>query len=134
SMDTAPYKREDGYFHSDGLSGNGRVVGCIWETGLIRNHIYAYDAFFPAIAESDTLDVVPFLQAKAQAHGLPAKDSVADIRVNIENGILRETCAGVLSAKIFGNFGMHQHTLAAAAVVLDDPDASPQWIDFVFAS
>lgn len=134
SMDTAPYKRADGYFHSDGLSGNGRVVGCIWETGLIRDYIYAYDAFFPALAESDTLDVIPFLRGKAQAHGLPAKESVDDIRLNIENGILRETCKGVLSAKIFGNFGMHQHTLAAAAVVLDDPDASPQWIDFVFAS
>ncbi|WP_216853791.1 heparinase II/III domain-containing protein [Phytoactinopolyspora halotolerans] len=134
SMDTEPYKREDGYFHSDGLSGNGRVVGCIWETGLIRDYIYAYDAFFPAIADADTADVVPFLRDKAQEHGLPPKESVDDIRLNVENGVLRETCKGVLSAKIFGNFGMHQHTLAAAAVVLDDPDASPAWIDFVFAS
>ncbi|WP_216843438.1 heparinase II/III domain-containing protein [Phytoactinopolyspora alkaliphila] len=134
SMDTAPYKRADGYFHSDGLSGNGKVVGCIWETGLIRDYIYAYDAFFPAIAESDTLDVIPFLRDKAQAHRLPAKESVDDLRLNVENGILRETCRGVLSAKIFGNFGMHQNTLASAAVVLDDPDASPQWIDFVFAN
>ncbi|MGH3487345.1 MAG: heparinase II/III domain-containing protein [Actinopolymorphaceae bacterium] len=134
SMDTDIYKREDGYFHSDGLSGNGRVVGCIWETGLIRNYVYAYDAFFPAIAESDTPGVVPFLAENAREHGLPAKDTVADIRLNIENGILRQVCDGVLSAKIFGNFGMHQHSLAAAAVVLDDPDASPQWIDFVFQS
>lgn len=134
SMDTAPYKREDGYYASDGLSGQGRVVGCIWETGLIRNYVYAYDAFFPAIAESDTLDLVPFLSQRAKEHGLPAMDSVEDIRVNIENGILREVCQGVLDAKIYGNFGMHQHTLAAAAVVLDDPDQSKPWIDFVFAS
>lgn len=134
SMDTAPYKRADGYFHSDGLSGNGRVVGCIWETGLIRDYVYAYDAFFPAIAESDTLGVLPFLKAKAQEHGLPAKDSIGDVRLNVENGVLRETCRGVVTAKIFGNFGMHQHSLAAAAVVLDDSNVSPQWIDFVFAS
>lgn len=132
SMDTEPYKREDGYFHSDGLSGNGRVVGCIWETGLIRGN--AYDAFFPAIAESDTSGVLEVLGAKAQQYELPPKDTVDDIRLNIENGILRQTCGGVLTAKIFGNFGMHQHSMAAAAVVLDDPNQSPSWIDFVFAS
>lgn len=134
SMDTAPYKRADGYFHSDGLSGNGRVVGCIWETGLIREHIYAYDALFPTIAESDTASILEVLSAKAQQYGLPAKSSVEDVRLNIENGIMRQTCDGVLSAKIYGNFGMHQHSLAAAAVVLDDPNQSPTWIDFVFAS
>jgi len=134
SMDTAPYKREDGFLHSDGLSGNGRVVGCIWETGLIRNWVMAYDAFFPAIAESDVANVVPFLSEQARTYGLSPKDTPEQIRLNIENGILRQVCAGVLDAKIFGNFGMHQNTLASAAVVLDDPEQSPAWIDFVFRS
>lgn len=53
SMDTEPYKRADGYFHSDGSSGKGKVVGCIWETGVAQTLCDAYDAFFPAIATSD---------------------------------------------------------------------------------
>src|SRR5690606_14203369 len=134
SMDTEPYKREDGYLHSDGLSGNGRVVGCIWECSHVRRFVYAYDAFFPMIAESDDVGVLDVLQAKAEQYDLPPKTSVEDIRLNVENGVLRQVCDGVLSAKIYGNFGMHQHSLASAAVVLDDPDQSPAWIDFVFAS
>ncbi|TWD75335.1 heparinase II/III-like protein [Kribbella amoyensis] len=132
AMDTAPYPRSEGYLHSDGLTGLGKVIGSIWETSLIRDVAAAYDAFFPAIATTDEAGVVPFLAAKATGYGLPAKDSPAAIRANIETGVLRQIEPAVRAAKIRGNFGMHQSTLAMAAVVLDDPVASPQWIDFVF--
>lgn len=131
SMDTKPYRREDGYLHSDGLTGLGKVIGSIWETGLAREFIAAYDAFFPAIATGDDAGVVPFLNAQATKYGLPPKDSPAAIRANIETGVLRPIEPAVRAAKIRGNFGMHQQTLAMAAVVLDDPAVSPAWIDFV---
>lgn len=69
---------------------------------------------------------MPFLSERAREYGLPPKDTPEQVRLNIENGILRQVCAGVLDAKIFGNFGMHQNTLASAAVVLDDPEQSPR--------
>ncbi|MEQ7124174.1 heparinase II/III family protein [Actinopolymorpha sp. B11F2] len=132
SMDTAPYKRSEGYFHSDGLSGKGKVVGCIWETGLSQRICDAYDAFFPAIADSDEANVVPFLSEKARQYGLSAKDTPAAIRVNIENGILRQVYPSVQAGKIRGNFGMHQRSTTLAGVVLDAPAETKEWIDFVF--
>lgn len=133
-MDTAPYKREDGYFHSDGLRGTGKVIGGIWETGLARNMVQAYDAFYPAIAEDDSAGVVDFLRSKSEQYGLNPKTSPADIRLNIENGVLRQIYPAVKTTQIFGNFGMHQSTLAMAAVVLDEPTESKEWLDFVFAA
>ncbi|GAB3406236.1 heparinase II/III family protein [Flindersiella endophytica] len=133
SMDTAPYKREDGYLHSDGLTGKGKVIGSIWETGLARGIVSCYDAFYPAIASGDDAGVVEFLNAKATALGLPAKDSPEAIRANIETGILRQVYPAVQGAKIRGNFGMHQSTLALAAVVLDEQASAKEWLDFVFA-
>ncbi|SDS62394.1 heparinase II/III domain-containing protein [Actinopolymorpha singaporensis] len=132
SMDTTPYKRSDGYLHSDGLSGRGKVVGCIWETGLSQLICDAYDAFFPAIANADEADVVPFLSEKARQYGLAPKDSPAAIRVNIENGILRQVYPNVQAGRIRGNFGMHQRSVTLAGVVLDSPSETKEWIDFVF--
>lgn len=132
SMDTSVYKREDGFLHSDGLSGLGRIVGCIWETGLVKQFLMAYDAFFPAIAERDDAGIVPFLAEKAQRYGLPPKDSVEAIRSNIETGLVREVPPAIRNAQIRGNFGSHQSTMAMAAVVLDSPDESPALIDWIF--
>lgn len=134
SMDTAPYKRADGYFHSDGLRGTGKVIGGIWETGLARGLVQCYDAFYPTIAGEDQAGVIDFLQAKSQQYGLNPKATTADIRLNLENGILRQIYPAVKTTQIFGNFGMHQSTLALAAVVLDEPAAAKEWLDFVFAA
>ncbi|MFX4270910.1 heparinase II/III domain-containing protein [Propionibacteriaceae bacterium Y1685] len=132
AMDTHPYKKEDGYLASDGLTAMGKAVGCIWETGLVKQLIESYDAFFSAIGDDDAADVVGFLQAKSEQYGLASKASPADIRANIENGILRQVFPAVKAAQIRGNFGMHQSALALAAVVQDDPVASKQWLEFVF--
>ncbi|WP_152364648.1 heparinase II/III domain-containing protein [Microlunatus speluncae] len=134
AMDTAPYKRADGYFHSDGLRGTGKVIGGIWETGLARGLVQAYDAFYPAIADEDQAGVIDFLKAKSAQYGLNPKATTADIRLNIENGVLRQIYPAVKTTKIFGNFGMHQSTLSMAAVVLDEPAAAKEWLDFVFAA
>ncbi|PWR08001.1 hypothetical protein DKT69_33530 [Micromonospora sicca] len=134
AMDTGAYRRQDGYLVSDGLSGKGKVVGSIWDCDLTRELLSVYDAFFPAIAETDEAGVVPFLSEQAQRYGLPPKDSPAAVRRNIENGLYRVIFPAVKDAQIRGNFGMHQSALATAAVVLDDPQASREWIDWIFAS
>lgn len=134
AMDTSIYKREDGYLASDGLRGRGKAIGSIWETGLARALVQAYDAFYPAIADGDDAGVVEFLTAKATQYGLNPKDSPEAIRSNIENGIIRQIFPAVQEAQIFGNFGMHQSVLALAAVVLDEKESSTAWLDFVFAA
>lgn len=134
SMETDPYKVADGFLNSDGLRGTGKTIGGIWETNRARALVQSYDAFFPMLAEDDPGGVVSFLSAKAAAYGLPSKQTPSDIRANIENGIVRQVYPGVRSTRIFGNFGMHQSALAAAAVVIDEPTASKEWLDFVFAA
>lgn len=132
AMDTSVYKREDGFLHSDGLSGRGRIVGCIWETGLVKQFLMAYDAFFPAVADGDDAGIVPFLAEKAEQYGLAAKDSAEAIRSNIETNLVREVPPAIQNAQIRGNFGSHQSTMAMAAVVLDSPEESPGLIDWIF--
>lgn len=133
AMDLAPYPVSAGFLNSHGGTGKGKVVGSIWETGLARDLVAAYDAFFPAVAAGDDAGVLPFLSAQAARYGLAnPKRTPADLRRNIEEGILRQIFPAVQSARIRGNFGMHQSTLALAAVTLDDPGASREWLDWVF--
>lgn len=134
TMDTSVYTVADGYRNSDGGRGRGKAVGSIWENGLVGSLITAYDAFYPALSESDEAGVLELLSAKSEQYGLAPKETVADVRANIEHGVLRQIYPAVRSAQIFGNFGMHQNTLAQAAVVLDEPEAAKEWLDFVFAA
>lgn len=131
-LHTGEWDREDGYLASDGHTRRGKAVGKIWEAFLAQHLCTAYDAFFPAIGDDDAAGVVPFLAAKAEQHGLPPKGTAADVRANIENGILRVIYPEVKAANIHGNFGMHQSALALAAVVLDHAPETQEWIDFTF--
>ena len=129
-MDLSVYKDADGYRNSHGGTGEGKVVGCIWETGLVNVYIKAYDAFFPAM---DDEEIINFLKEKSEALDQDnPKSSGALIRKNIEDGILRQVYTGVKAAKIRGNFGMHQASLALAAVVLDSNPETKEWLDFDF--
>lgn len=129
-MDIDRYKKSDGFLNSDGGSGRGKVVGCIWETGLVENYLTAYDAFFPVM---DDPEIVEFLSEKARQYHLGTKDGVG-IRKNIEDNIVRQVYPAVVSAQIRGNNGMHQSTLATAAVVLDSMPETKEWLDFNFQS
>ncbi|MFW6599812.1 heparinase II/III domain-containing protein [Propionibacteriaceae bacterium Y2011] len=132
SMDRSAHPKSEGYLASDGGTGLGNVVGSIWETGLVKHLCEAYEAFYPAIADEDLAGVLPFLQAKSEQYGLNPKATTADVRANIEHGILRQVFPSVKEARIRGNFGAHQSALAFAAVVLDDPVDSKEWLEFVF--
>ncbi|MGC0274826.1 hypothetical protein ACO0LV_17720 [Pseudactinotalea sp. Z1739] len=134
AMDTSVYTVGDGYRNSDGGRGRGKAVGSIWENGLVGSLTTAYDAFYPALSESDEAGVLELLSAKSEQYGLAPKETVADVRANIEHGVLRQIYPAVRGAQIFGNFGMHQNTLAQAAVVLDEPEAAKEWLDFLFAA
>ncbi|HBN84842.1 MAG TPA: hypothetical protein DDZ89_13475, partial [Clostridiales bacterium] len=129
-MDIWTYKKQDGFLNSDGGTNRGKVIGSIWETGLVENYLTAYDAFFPVL---DDPEIVEFLSEKAEQYHLGNKDG-AGIRRNIEDGIIRQVYPAVQNAQIRGNNGMHQSTLATAAVVLDSMPETKEWLDFNFKS
>lgn len=131
-LDVGAFQWEDGFLNSHGMSGQGKAVGSIWETGLVKTFVTAYDAFCPAIRDGGS-ELAAFLRRKKgwDRPGDPATivDRICD---HIENGILRQVYEGVKKAQIRGNNGMHQSALALAAVVLDEEGTTQQWLDFVF--
>ncbi|HBN82959.1 MAG TPA: hypothetical protein DDZ89_03875, partial [Clostridiales bacterium] len=74
-MDITDFRYEDGF--DNGIPSmhtyQGKILHDIWETGLVKNFIMAYDAFYPALAESDRANVVPFLSAQSDRYDLGVK-------------------------------------------------------------
>ena len=117
------------YSNSHGQSDEGKTIGRIWETDLARSIALSYDAFWPMM---DDPQVISFLSGKAEKYNLEnPKTDAALIRGNCEDGILRAIFEGCKTADIYGNFGMHQAALAAAAIILDSQPETKEWIDWI---
>jgi hypothetical protein len=130
-MDLWPYQTEYGFANSHGGTGKGKILGSEWETRLTSRLVDAYDAIFPAIEEDEW--IVEFLADKAATYNIGRKSTPDDVRRNVENGIVRRVRRGVKQAKIRGNFGTHQRSLAKSAVVLDEPEGyTDDTLDFLF--
>lgn len=130
-MDVSVFAKQDGFINNGG-TGQGKILGSIWEAGLIRDFISCYDAFFPAMS-SDKARFVAFLKGQGEkGKGGKLKQTAAGVKKNIEDGLLRQVFPAVKKTQIFGNAGFHQSALAMAAVVLDEKDTSREWIDFIF--
>jgi len=113
-----------GYRHSGGR--RGKIIGSIWETGLIDNFTYAYDAYFRGFPTMGK-EALELLHSKD-----PRINTYKDVMVNIEDGYIKTVYPTVKEGNIYGNNGMHQYSLALAAVVLDDAELSKEWLDYVF--
>ncbi|MBQ2742463.1 MAG: Ig-like domain-containing protein, partial [Oscillospiraceae bacterium] len=117
------------YLNSEGGRNNGKIVGSIWETRTAELFVRAYDAFYPMF---DDPQVIRFLSEKAEEKGLENPKSTGDmIRENCENGILREVFESAEEGKIWGNFGMHQLTVALCAVALDTQPETNEMLDWL---
>ena len=112
-MDTGVY---DPKYWNNGWYG-GKILGGIWETGLVSSLAKAYDAVFDLY---DDPEVITFLSAKAANFNLSNKKTDGNkIRQNIDDNLLREAINALYDKRIYGNFGFHQSTAADVAVVLD---------------
>jgi hypothetical protein len=117
------------FSNANSQDGLGRILGRIWEPTLQKVFVKAYDALFPAY---DDTYVVNYLKNKAASLKLDNdKSNPLKIRENVENGLLREIYRGCRNRDIYGNFGMHQATLALAAVTLDSQPETNEWIDWI---
>ncbi len=116
------HRPSNGFFQSDGGSGRGKILGRIWECWLACDFAAAYDAVKNGVSSMSKKAV--------DISGKASFDAVAD---NIEENILREIYRSIGSLEIWGNSGLHQKTLAMAAIALDNGDGeSRKWLEFLF--
>ncbi|MBP3633553.1 MAG: Ig-like domain-containing protein [Oscillospiraceae bacterium] len=118
------------YYTYDGFD-KGKIVNAIWEASSIGQTLAkAADAFWPAM---DNADVIAYLRAHAAWKGVSAEQITPEyIRNNVDEGILLQIRDACLSAKNLGNFGMHQASMAYAAVALDRLPETKEMIDWIF--
>ncbi len=119
-----------GFQHSHGGTLHGRIQGTIWETMTADTFSRAYDLIFDGI--QDDQDLVRFCGEKSKQYQLAEKSSIAAIRAHIEDHILLEALKAVKDGRIDGNTGMTHTTLAYAAIALDRPGLTEEWLDWLF--
>ncbi|WP_152361100.1 heparinase II/III domain-containing protein [Microlunatus speluncae] len=132
-MDVTAYPWEGGFDNGDPAihTAQGKVVNDIWETGIARVLLQAYDAFYPAI-ETDPA-ALEFIQAQAEKYKITTpKTTPAELRAHFEDHIVRLVYPAVQGSQIRGNTGMHQSVLALAAVIMDEEGTSKEWLDYVW--
>ncbi|MBQ8004538.1 MAG: S-layer homology domain-containing protein [Oscillospiraceae bacterium] len=126
------------FSNSDGGAKRGQIIGSIWETGLQQDFVCAYDAFFPMYDDPQTIEL---LTEKAKKNNFDGKlierngeltVTGETIRQNIEDRLVREVFVSVKDTSSSGNFGMHQSSLAAAAVILDNHPETDEMFDWIF--
>ena len=128
-MDYHPHYRL-GMECSTGGSGRGRIQGKIWETWTAQKLSLAYDHVYDHLMHNQLL--VEFSAAMSDRHGTGDKSSPEAIARHLEDNLLREFIIGVTDRRIDGNPGMHHYAMVCAAVVLDDPDETPEALDWLF--
>lgn len=114
-----------GFYNSDGGSGMGRIYGRIWESSLVASFMQAYDAVYPGLTDPQLLADLSKRSGKTI--------TAVDVKNLVETNLIRQVHDGIVSRQIEGNEGMYQNAMATAAVVLDEPRASDEWLDWVFA-
>lgn len=128
-MDWGPF-RKMGFRHSDGSTGRGRIEGCIWETSVATTLSRAYDIIFDGMQGRQEL--ADFLARKSRQHKLEGRDSIAVICRHIEDNLILEFLKSIRDARIRGNVGMAHRSCLTAAIALDRPGETEQWLDFLF--
>ena len=114
-MDHAPQSRYGTMMKALGQDYPGKIVNRIWETDMVTALAEAYDACWDAIDEDAELQ---------RATGKTGEQ----IRAFIEANLLEDAVDAYFQAKIRGNYGMHQQTLAHLAIVRQHGDRQ-RWLD-----
>ena len=128
-MDYAPHYRL-GMEASTGSSGKGRVQGRIWETWTAQSVSRAYDYVYDALLRDKGL--LAFSQQMSARYHTGDKSSLPAIARHIEDHALLEFIKGIQDQRIWGNDGMHQEAMAAAAIALDRPGVTGPALDWLF--
>ena len=130
-MDYLPL-HEIGFTHSQGGTGEGGIEGCIWETFVTQGLARGYDIIYDGIQDDEQL--VSFCASKASQYDLGDKSDVSAICQHIQDNLLLRALGSVKDGRIRGNTGMTQCSLAVSAIAMDDPELTPEWLDWLFNS
>ncbi len=128
-MDFMPLHKQ-GFEHSHGGSGRGRILGSIWEYGRAVAMARAYDVIYDGI--QDDAELVAFCAEKAEAHDLGDKGTLDALCRHIDDGLLREIIQSCTDGRIDPNTGGIHVALIWAAVALDQPRETEKWLDYLF--
>ncbi|MBQ2742642.1 MAG: S-layer homology domain-containing protein, partial [Oscillospiraceae bacterium] len=111
---------------------HGLILGKLHDVSIADLFIKAYDAFWPALKNEQT---IAFLSEKAEKYGFEnPKTSATAISMNIENNLLRTIHKARLERRYQGNFPTDQIMHLLAGIVLDSSPETEEWIDFEFKS
>jgi hypothetical protein len=128
TMDTSVWGSQ-GYSQGDGLSGMGLALGSIWDAALASSIARTYDAIYPALNKDPQL--YTFLQGKASRYGLHPVDTPANFQKHIEQNALVVLLKAIQARRVRANEGIHQKAYAEAAIALDDPAQTPNWLEWL---
>jgi len=120
-----------GFEHSHGGSGEGRIEGRIWESHNVCPYFArAYDRIFDGLQGDQEL--VQFCSAKSQQFDLGDKSSIDAICAHIEDDILLQMLDSIKEGRLHGNTGRDHICTALAAIALDRPVPTREWLDWLF--
>ena len=120
-----------GWDISDGGSHKGMIQGCIWETATASKLSYAYDVVYEQMLKDK--DLVAFCAEVQKPYpDLDEKPDTEAIANHIEDHLIALFCQAVLDGNIRGNVGSHQRAMAMAAIALDRPELTAQYLDWLF--
>lgn len=119
-----------GFQHSHGGTLRGRIQGNIWEAISGEDLARCYDWVFDGFQQDQEL--VRFCTRQSQQYQLGDKSSIASICQHIEEHLLLEILKSVKDGRIDGNTGMTHTCLATAAIALDRPGLTDEWLDWLF--
>lgn len=130
-IDYNPQVHRRGFCISCGGSGKGRIQGTIWECFTATDLATAYDTVYDAL--KDDAELAASLNGLRAERGLEPTGDIAAVCKHIETDLLMEFGKSVYDGRIHGNPGMHQLAMVATAIALDDPEMTPEYLDWVFA-
>ncbi len=125
----------------------GTIVDPVWSTFIATEYADAYDAFKPIYNDPYVINYLSangaryeedemgsFLRDEAgNPIPLNLKDTPGGAKKNVEDNILLEIFEATKYGKNWGNFGMHQGSVATAAVALNRLPESKEMIDWIMA-
>jgi hypothetical protein len=131
-MHLTDFKGWKPYYNNDGGTGKGKIAGCISEPGITETILKAVDLFVPLIPRSEAVNILNRLYRENNI-SYPSLDNQS-LSDRIYTNIVREVYKGVIYEENAGNTGMHEKSLALAAVVAGKSEEADEWIDWIFRS
>ena len=128
-MDFMPLHKQ-GFEHSHGGPGRGRILGSIWETSMGNSLSSAYDKVFDGL--KGDAELVNFCSERAKQYKLGDKSSIEAICRHIEDQLVMEILISCKDGRISPNIGGTHVSVIYAAVALDRPKVTNEWLDYIF--